>query len=69
MKPAPLGHVDETPAIVTKNVVDGPFVFGWITVEAFPALILADRGMVRVPANIMTDIKVEVAIVVEVGKG
>ena len=53
-----LGHVDETPAVVPKNVVNGPLVLGRITVEAFPSLVLADHGMFRVPANVMTDVKV-----------
>ena len=63
------GHVDETPAVIAKDVVDGPLVLGRITVVVFPSLVLAERGMVRVPADVMTDVKVEVAVAVEIGEG
>ena len=68
VKPAAWVTSTKRPRSFRKDVVDGPLVLGGITVETFPALVLADHGVVRVPSDIMTDVKVEVAIVVEVGK-
>ena len=69
MNPAAFGHVDETPAVIAEHVVDGPLVLGRIAVIVLAALVLAERGMVGVPADVMANIQVEVAVAVEVGEG
>ena len=67
--PASLGHVDETAAVVAKDMIRQCGKASRIAVVVKPRLVpgIAESRVDRIPFQIVADIEVEVAVIVEVG--
>src|SRR5262249_60346218 len=68
-QPRTLGSVHGPRAVIAKHVVGGALVLGRVTVVGLAVLAVTERGVDRVPPDVMADIQVEIAVVVKVGPG
>ena len=64
------GHVDEPALVVTKEVVGSSLEIQGITRDIRTVgLVAAKLGIVSIPDGVMADIKVEIAIAIEISEG
>src|SRR4029077_11393525 len=64
-----LRHIDITTGVVSKKVVRSRGNLAGITVKILTFVVETETRVVGIPHHVVADVKIEVSVIVEIGKG